>query len=71
MAMLPKWPLSPIAPPAPALRVVVHKRVTQWRRQPCPYQKMQARPMPPLGPPQSMGETCSHRDSETRRSVPE
>eukprot|EP00965_Chrysotila_dentata_P001020 33427-Pleurochrysis_carterae.AAC.2 len=45
--------------------------MTQWRRQPCLYQKVQAQPIPPLGPPQSVSETCSHRDSETRRSVPE
>eukprot|EP00965_Chrysotila_dentata_P100583 3324011-Pleurochrysis_carterae.AAC.2 len=41
--MPPKRQLSPLAPPAPAPRVVVHERVTQWRRQPCPYQKLHSR----------------------------
>eukprot|EP00965_Chrysotila_dentata_P169955 5609997-Pleurochrysis_carterae.AAC.4 len=36
-----KLPLFPPADPAPAPVVVLHKRVTQWVRRPCPYQKMQ------------------------------
>eukprot|EP00965_Chrysotila_dentata_P195517 6177038-Pleurochrysis_carterae.AAC.2 len=57
--------------PAPARVVVVRERATRWGRPPCPYQKVQAQPVPPLSPPQLASRACSSRGSETRRSVPE
>eukprot|EP00965_Chrysotila_dentata_P061401 2034106-Pleurochrysis_carterae.AAC.1 len=69
-AKSPKLCLSPLALPVPAIVVVVQERVTQWRRQPCPSQKVQVQPIPPLDPSQSVSETCLPRDSESRRSVP-
>eukprot|EP00965_Chrysotila_dentata_P059873 1985781-Pleurochrysis_carterae.AAC.1 len=65
MAMSLEQHLSPPTLPAPALEVVGHERIARWGRRPCPHQQVQAQPIPPQSPPQSVPAACSSRDSET------